>query len=203
VELLHNVNSQNKNEKLFHYFSSVKLFSLQNVLLLYLKIICQRPAQKWVFFYTHIMETTRNNFLISTDKSKLQIDIIHDYLSKQSYWAENIPLETVKRSIKNSMAFGVYQQTETELNQVGFCRVISDLTTFAYLADVFILEEFRGQGLSKFLVETVKQHSDLQGLRRWILATLDAHGLYAQYGFEPLDKPQNFMQIKVVNPYGI
>jgi N-acetylglutamate synthase-like GNAT family acetyltransferase len=149
------------------------------------------------------METTRNNYLISTDPSKLQIEVIHDYLSKQSYWAENILLETVERSIKNSMAFGVYQQTETGLNQVGFCRVISDLTTFAYLADVFILEEFRGQGLSKFLVETVLKHPDLQGLRRWTLATRDAHGLYAQYGFESLDKPQNFMQIKAMNPYGV
>jgi GNAT superfamily N-acetyltransferase len=149
------------------------------------------------------METTRNNYLISTNPSKLQIEVIHKYLSKHSYWAENIPLEIVERSIKNSIAFGVYQQTENDLNQVGFCRVTSDLSTFAYLADVFILEEFRGQGLSKFLVETVLKHPDLQGLRRWTLATRDAHGLYAQYGFEPLDKPDNFMQIKAVNPYGI
>jgi GNAT superfamily N-acetyltransferase len=147
------------------------------------------------------METTQNNFLISTDKSKLQIDAIHDYLSNHSYWAANIPLEIVERSIANSMAFGVYYQEENTLKQVGFCRVVSDLSTFAYLGDVFILEEYRGKGLSKFLVETVLKHPDLQGLRRWILATLDAHGLYAQYGFEPLDKPQNFMQIKVVNPY--
>ena len=147
------------------------------------------------------MEITQNNFLISTDKSKLQIDVIHDYLSNHSYWAENIPLEIVERSIENSMAFGVYYQEESTLKQVGFCRVISDLSTFAYLADVFILEEYRGQGLSKFLVETVLKHSDLQGLRRWTLGTRDAHGLYAQYGFMPLDKPQNFMQIKVENPY--
>jgi GNAT superfamily N-acetyltransferase len=147
------------------------------------------------------METTQNNFLISTDKSKLQIDIIHNYLSNHSYWAANIPLEIVERSITNSMAFGVYYQEENILKQVGFCRVVSDLSTFAYLADVFILEEYRGKGLSKFLVETVLKHPDLQGLRRWILATLDAHGLYTQYGFEPLDKPQNFMQIKAVNPY--
>ncbi len=147
------------------------------------------------------METTQNNFLISTDKSKLQIDVIHEYLSKQSYWATNIPLEIVERSIINSMAFGIYHQEENTLKQVGFCRVVSDLSTFAYLADVFILEEYRGKGLSKFLVETVLKHPDLQGLRRWILATFDAHGLYEQYGFEPLDKPQNFMQIKVENPY--
>ena len=147
------------------------------------------------------METTQNNFLISTDKSKLQIDVIHDYLSNHSYWAENIPLEIVERSIENSMAFGVYHQEVSTLKQVGFCRVVSDLSTFAYLTDVFILEEYRGQGLSKFLVETVLKHPDLQGLRNWTLGTRDAHGLYAQYGFMPLDKPQNFMQIKVENPY--
>ena len=149
------------------------------------------------------MEITHNNFLISTDKSKLQINVIYDYLSNRSYWAENIPLEIVERSIANSIAFGVYHQEENTLKQLGFCRVVSDLSTFAYLADVFILEEYRGKGLSKFLVETVLKHHDLQGLRRWILATLDAHGLYTQYGFEPLDKPQNFMQIKTVNPYGV
>ena len=149
------------------------------------------------------METTQNDFLISTDKSKLQIDVIHDYLSKHSYWAENIPLEIVQRSIANSITFGVYHKEENTLKQVGFCRVVSDLSTFAYLADVFILEEYRGKGLSKFLMETVLKHPDLQNLRRWTLATLDAHGLYAQYGFEPLDKPENFMQIKAVNLYGI
>ena len=148
------------------------------------------------------MEITHNNFLISTDKSKLQINVIYDYLSNRSYWAENIPLEIVERSIANSIAFGIYHQKGNTLKQVGFCRVVSDLSTFAYLADVFILEEYRGKGLSKFVVETVLKHHDLQGLRRWILATLDAHGLYAQYGFEPLDKPQNFMQIKAINPYG-
>ena len=147
------------------------------------------------------MEITQNNFLISTDKSKLQIDVIHDYLSNHSYWAENIPLEIVEHSIENSMAFGVYHQEANTLKQVGFCRVISDLSTFAYLADVFISENYRGQGLSKFLVETVLKHPDLQGLRNWTLGTRDAHGLYAQYGFTPLDKPQNFMQIKVENPY--
>ncbi len=97
----------------------------------------------------------------------------------------------------------MYFQEAEVLKQVGFCRVTSDLSTFAYLADVFILEEYRGQGLSKLLVETVLQHPDLQGLRRWILATADAHGLYAQYGFTPLDKPENFMQIRLQNPYNL
>jgi N-acetylglutamate synthase-like GNAT family acetyltransferase len=150
-----------------------------------------------------MFEYQENNILISTDKSKLEIELIHDYLSKYSYWAANIPLETVQKSIENSIAFGVYLQEKNILKQVGFCRVLSDLATFAYLADVFILEEYRGKGLSKLLVKTILEHPDLQGLRRWVLATRDAHGLYAQYGFTPLDKPENFMHIKIENPYGI
>jgi GNAT superfamily N-acetyltransferase len=150
-----------------------------------------------------MFEIQQDNILISTDKSKLQLDIIHDYLSKKSYWAEGIPMQTVQKSIENSLAFGVYLQAENTLIQVGFCRIISDLATYAYLADVFVLEEYRGKGVSKLLMETVLKHPDLQGLRRWVLATVDAHGLYAQYGFTPLDKPENFMQIKVENPYDL
>ncbi len=150
-----------------------------------------------------MFEYQEHNVLISTDKSKLNIDLIHDYLSNHSYWAANIPLEIVQKSIENSMAFGVYLNENNMLVQVGFCRVISDLATYAYLADVFILEEYRGKGLSKLLVKTILEHPDLQGLRRWVLATRDAHGLYAQYGFMPLDKPENFMQIKAENPYRI
>ncbi len=149
-----------------------------------------------------MFEVQKDDFLISTDKSKLQIDVIHDYLANRSYWAKGIPVEIVQRSIAHSIAFGIYHQQENTLTQVGFCRVTSDLATFAYLADVFVLEEYRGNGLSKFLVESVLKHPDLQGLRRWVLATWDAHGLYAQFGFEPLDKPEHFMQIKAVNPYG-
>jgi GNAT superfamily N-acetyltransferase len=148
-----------------------------------------------------MFEIQQDNILISTDKSKLQLDIIHDYLSKKSYWAEGIPIEIVQKSIENSMAFGVYLQQENELIQVGFCRIISDLATYAYLADVFVLEEHRGKGISKLLMKTILKHPDLQGLRRWVLATADAHGLYAQYGFTSLDKPENFMQIKAINPY--
>ncbi len=149
-----------------------------------------------------MFEVQKDDFLISTDKSKLQIDVIHDYLANRSYWAKGIPVEIVQRSIDHSIAFGIYHQQENTLTQIGFCRVTSDLATFAYLADVFVLEEYRGNGLSKFLVESVLKHPDLQGLRRWVLATWDAHGLYAQFGFEPLDKPEYFMQIKAVNPYG-
>ena len=144
------------------------------------------------------MNITRNNFQISTDKSKLQPQVIHDYLCNQSYWAKGIPMETVLKSIENSITFGVYDQKK----QIGFARVTSDKSTFAYLADVFILETYRGQGLSKWLMENILNHPDLQGLRRWVLATKDAHGLYAQYGFTTLDTPQNFMQIKVDNAYG-
>jgi GNAT superfamily N-acetyltransferase len=150
-----------------------------------------------------MFEIQQDNILISTDKSKLQIEIIHDYLSNQSYWAKGIPKQTIQKSIDNSIAFGVYLHDDNTLNQVGFCRIISDLATYAYLADVFVLEEFRGKGLSKLLMETILKHPDLQGLRRWVLATLDAHGLYTQFGFTPLDKPENFMQIKVENPYGV
>jgi len=149
-----------------------------------------------------MFEVQKDDFLISTDKSKLQIDVIHDYLCNRSYWAKGIPVEIVQRSIAHSITFGVYHQQEDTLTQIGFCRVTSDLATFAYLADVFVLEEYRGNGLSKFLVESVLKHPDLQGLRRWVLATWDAHGLYAQFGFEPLDKPEYFMQIKAGNPYG-
>ncbi len=146
-----------------------------------------------------VINVTKDDYLISTDKKLLQIAVIHTYLSEQSYWAKGIPQNIVERSIEHSIAFGVYHQAK----QIGFCRVTSDLSTFAYLADVFILEEYRGKGLSKWLVSSVLSHPDLQNLRRWILATYDAHGLYAQYGFEPLDKPENFMQIRQVNPYGM
>ncbi|MCU0470769.1 MAG: GNAT family N-acetyltransferase [Arcicella sp.] len=150
-----------------------------------------------------MFEIREHNILISTDKSKLQINVIHHYLSNYSYWAVGIPIQTVQKSIDNSIAFGVYLDKDDTVKQIGFCRVVSDLATYAYLADVFILEDFRGKGLSKLLVEKVLKHPDLQGLRRWVLATKDAHGLYAQYGFTALDQPENFMQIKVENPYQV
>jgi N-acetylglutamate synthase-like GNAT family acetyltransferase len=142
-------------------------------------------------------ETQQNGILISTDKSKLNLQLIHDFLANQSYWAANISIEIVEKSIENSVAFGVYKNNQ----QIGFCRIISDFATFAYLADVFIVNEFRGQGISKLLVESIFQHPDLQGLRRFLLATQDAHGLYAKFGFKALDNPDLFMQIKRVNPY--
>src|SRR6476659_5467148 len=119
-------------------------------------------------------ELTKGEYSISTDNGRLDIDVIHGYLSGESYWAKGIPVETVKRSIDNSICFGVYHNN----GQVGFARLVTDKATFAYLADVFIVEAHRGRGLSKWLVEVIHAHPDVQGLRRWMLGTRDAHGLY-------------------------
>lgn len=142
-------------------------------------------------------EVKKEDFSISTDKTKLNIGIIYNYLCKESYWAKNIPMKTVKKSIKGSCCFGVYHKSE----QVGFARVVTDHATFGYIADVFILDEYRGKGLSKWLMETIMNHPELQGLRRWMLATRDAHGLYAQFGFLPLDKPERIMGLKPFEEY--
>lgn len=138
-----------------------------------------------------------SEYKISTDKSQLDIPLIQKFLSQESYWAQNVPVEIVQRSIENSLCFGVYHQNQ----QVGFARVITDQATFAYLADVFILPEHRGKGLSKKLIETISNWPSLQGLRRWVLATRDAHTLYEQFGFTSLDKPEIFMQRKLIEKY--
>jgi GNAT superfamily N-acetyltransferase len=132
-------------------------------------------------------------YLISTDRTKLDIAMIHQYLSQESYWAKNIPVSVVIRSIEHSICFGLYNQDQ----QIGFARVISDKATFAYLADVFILPEYRGKGLSKWMIATIHAEPELQGLRRWLLGTKDAHGLYAQFGWEPIPESlaSRFMQI--------
>ncbi len=116
--------------------------------------------------------------------------LIHQYLSKESYWSPGIPLAIVEKSIRNSLCFGIFDSQ----GQVGFARIVSDCATFAYLADVFILEKHRGQGLSKWLMEVIVSHPDLQGLRRWMLGTLDAHRLYEKFGFMPLANPARFME---------
>lgn len=139
---------------------------------------------------------TRGAYTISTDKNALNIPYIHQFLVT-SYWAEGIPVEVVQRSIEGSLCFGVYKNGQ----QVGFARVISDMATFAYLSDVFIDESQRGQGLGKWLVEVILQYPSLQGLRRFMLATRDAHGLYAQYGFTSLSAVERWMQIHVPNIY--
>ena len=135
-------------------------------------------------------EWRRGDYLISTDRARLDTEVIHDYLSNSSYWAAGRSLETVRRSIEHSFAFGLYKDER----QVGFARVITDYATFAWLADVFVLEEFRGQGLGKWLVDVIIKHPSLQGFRRWVLATKDAHELYRPFGFNELNKPERWME---------
>ena len=135
-------------------------------------------------------EYRKNAFTISTDRDRIDLDVVHGFLT-ECYWAKGIPREVVARSIEHSLCFGVYE----ERKQVGFARVISDDATYAYIGDVFVLESFRGRGLGKWLMECIMRHPRLQGLRRWSLVTGDAHGLYAQFGFEPLKKPQNYMEL--------
>jgi GNAT superfamily N-acetyltransferase len=149
-------------------------------------------------------EVYQNIFFISTDKSKIDIDVVFNYLSKESYWAKNIPLEVVKTSIENSFCFSLYkinEQTKANEKQIGFARVVTDCATFGYLADVFVLEDYRGKGLSKWLMQVILAHPQLQNFRRWMLATLDAHGLYAQFGFKPIENPERYMRLTVVENY--
>jgi len=148
-------------------------------------------------------EVERDEYSISTDSSRLNLEIIHHYLSEESYWAKNIPFETVKKSVENSLCFGLYHHNKHSLpvaRQVGFARLITDKATFAYLADVFILEEYRGKGLSKFLMATIHAHPELQTLRRWMLGTRDAHGLYAQFGWVPFAEEQMKRFMLLHNP---
>jgi GNAT superfamily N-acetyltransferase len=137
------------------------------------------------------MQIHASDYSVSTDKSKLDLPLIHTFLSTQAYWSLNIPFAIVKRSIENSFCFGVYQGDR----QVGFGRVITDFATIAYLGDVFILPEHRGKGLSKRLVGEIMAHPDLQGLRRWILLTSDAHELYRRYGWKSIAGPDRYMEI--------
>lgn len=134
-------------------------------------------------------ELKRGEFTISTDAARLDLKLIHDFLTT-SYWAAGVPADVVARSIEHSLSFGVYHGDR----QVGFARVITDRATFAYLADVFIIEAYRGQGLAKWLVEVVVAHPDLEGLRRWMLATRDAHTLYGKVGFTGLKAPERWME---------
>ncbi|MDP3479801.1 MAG: GNAT family N-acetyltransferase [Desulfoprunum sp.] len=142
------------------------------------------------------MEWQQGEFTITTRQDDLDIEMIHGFLST-SYWAKGIPKAIVEKAIKNSLSFGVYHNG----SQIGFGRAITDRATFAYLADIFILPEFRGRGLGKWLISCFLAHPELQGLRRWLLATSDAHGLYRQNGFGPLKKPENFMEIIVPELY--
>src|SRR5947209_7412157 len=127
---------------------------------------------------------------ISSDPSRLDVDMIHAFLCN-SYWARNIPRAVVEKSIRNSLCFGAF----TGGRQVGFARAITDRAVFAYLADVFVLPEHRGRGVGRLLIQAILDHPDLQGLRRFLLATKDAHGLYARFGFEPLQESKNYLTI--------
>ena len=144
------------------------------------------------------MEISDHGMVFSDDPQKLDLVKIHHYLSTQSYWAQNVPIEVVKRSIDNSLCFGVYN---SEGVQIGFARWVTDKSTFAYLADVYIEEVYRGQGLSKKLMSLMLFHKDLQGLRRYMLATQDAHGLYAQFGFKAIEHPDRLMAIVIKDAY--
>jgi len=143
-----------------------------------------------------VHEWRRGEYSISTDKDRLDFAVIHGFLT-MSYWAAGVPMDVVKRSIEHSLAFGVYKEDQ----QVGFARIITDYATFAYLGDVFILEPFHGRGLSKWLMEVIVGHPQLQGLRRWVLLTRDAHGLYRKVGFTELSHPERFMEMYFPDVY--
>ena len=136
-------------------------------------------------------------YSITTDKSKMDVIAIHDFLSKHLGWSDNIPLETVQTSIKHSLNFGLFHKQQ----QIGFARVISDYATIAYLGDIYVLESYQGKGLSKQLMEAVMNHPNLQGLRRWILLTSTADWLYEKYGFTKLPKPELYMELYNPNVY--
>lgn len=135
-------------------------------------------------------EWHRGEYTVSTDPRKLNLDVIHEFLSQDSYWAKNRSRSLVERSLEHSLNFGVYRADQ----QIGFARVVTDYATFAWLADVFIIEEYRGQALGTWLIETVVLFEPLQGLRRWILATRDAHELYRKFGFTAVDRTDQWME---------
>ncbi|MBD1576581.1 GNAT family N-acetyltransferase [Vibrio sp. S11_S32] len=127
----------------------------------------------------------------------MDVAVIHGYISR-SYWAKNIPLPTMKKAIRNSLCFGVFTDSG---NQIAFARMVTDSATFAYLADVFVLEEHRGKGISKWIMKNIIDHPNLQGIRRMALATSDAHGLYKEFGFKALNSPESFMELHQPDVY--
>ena len=143
------------------------------------------------------MRWTKAEFWIDTDRVNLDVDAIQSFLENDSYWAQTRTREQTESAIANSICFGLYCGER----QIGFARVVSDRATFAYIGDVYVLDEFRGQGLSKWLMETIISHPDLQGLRRWLLATRDAHGLYEKYGFHGLVHPERWMERPAPDAY--
>jgi GNAT superfamily N-acetyltransferase len=137
-----------------------------------------------------IFERRRDHFCISTDPARLDLQAVHAYLSR-AYWSEGIPIDTVAKAIEGSLCFGLFDGAR----QIGLARVITDKATFAYLCDVYVLEEYRGQGLGKWLMDAVLLHPDLQNLRRFMLLTRDAHGLYEQFGFTTVTQTRSYMEI--------
>ena len=142
-----------------------------------------------------IIEVQRDHFTISTDPSRLDVEAVVDMLQR-AYWAQGRSRERTERALKNSLVFGIYDGDK----QIGLARIVSDYAVFAYLCDVFIHEEYRAQGIGKWLMQTIHSHPDLQGLRRWTLVTRDAHTLYSQFGWMPLDNPNGWMEILNPNP---
>lgn len=138
----------------------------------------------------------RETFEISTDQSRIDLPLVHHFLTN-SYWAKGVPLDLLQKAFQNSLCFGIYEGER----QIGFARAITDRATFAYIADVFVIETYRGRGLSNWLMECMKAHPDLQGLRRWALVTRDAHGLYQKFGFTRLENPDRWMEIHDLKVY--
>jgi GNAT superfamily N-acetyltransferase len=143
------------------------------------------------------VEIIENGFIFSDDRNLVDTTAVHRYLSEESYWAKGISMDIVKKSVQNSLCFGIYKEKQ----QVGFARWVTDRATFAYLCDVYVAPAFRGQGLSKKLMSLMMFHPDLQGLRTYQLGTLDAHGLYEKFGFKPLAEPSRRMEIVVKDIY--
>jgi GNAT superfamily N-acetyltransferase len=135
-------------------------------------------------------EWQRGDYTISTDRARLDLNLIHDFLTNSSYWAKGRSLETVARSIEHSLSFGLYENER----QIGFARVVTDYATFAWVADVFVLERARGRGLGTWLMKVIITHPELQGFRRWTLATKDAHEIYRRFGFSELKRPERWME---------
>ena len=147
---------------------------------------------------TYFTATHPSGYTLSTDPARLDVPAVHRWLSEESYWARHIPRATVARAIANSLCFGIYAP---DGQQAAFCRVVTDRATFAWLCDVFVLPGHRGQGLSKWLVQQMQLHPDLQNLRRHLLSTFDAHTLYQRFGYELLDRPDRWLEIKMATPY--
>ena len=143
------------------------------------------------------VNATKGEYSISTDKKLLDLNLVHHFLANESYWSKNIPFEIVKTAAENSLTFGIYLNKK----QVGYARIITDYATIAYLGDVFILNEHRGLGLSKWLMEQIHAHPNLQGLRRWVLLTADAHALYKKFGWTEIANPDRYLEKVVKDIY--